>query len=421
MIAKAASVPLYLAWRVACALVLFKLAASRLDSAGFNLFMQFGLYCALVNFVCAGALQNGLVRAVAAVREDCLKLGKIHAAAASFSGGLCAGAVLATVLASPALSFVLAGDGLHAGAVLMLTTICALGAPGQLWCGLLTGRGHVLASLSCQGVGLMLGAIASAARLLAGDAVGASLCLASGPVATTVLAGLRLRPWRWPGAFARPLRKDLAVLAQFTLAVGGSYAFSSATLFALRFVYREEQGAVALSHWLAASRISDMSTQLVGLLMAQVILPELAAARDGAAKRVALLHGAIFGGVASALALVTFAVGAKPLVSAFLSPAYLAAIPAIVLYLAGDVPRAGVSLAQQVNLAGGGLRRYVTLEIGLPAVMAAAMAALLAGGVTHAPELAYFIANCVIAGVALVAMARRARPYALARRSAETV
>jgi hypothetical protein len=267
----------------------------------------------------------------------------------------------------------------------------------------------------------LLGVSAAAARLLAGDAVGASLCLASGPIATTLLAGLNLKPWRWPGALARPSYKDLTALGQFALAVGGSYAFSSATLFALRYVYREERGAVALSHWLAASRISDMSTQLVGLLMAQVILPELAAARDGAAKRAALLHGAIFGGAASGLALVIFAVGAKPLVSAFLSPAFLAAIPAMVLYLAGDVPRSAVSLAQQVNLAKGALRRYVGLEIGLPVVMAATMAVLLSGGATLAPELAYSIANCAVAGVALMTMASRAWPYALARRSAETV
>jgi hypothetical protein len=303
----------------------------------------------------------------------------------------------------------------------LLTAICLLGAPGQLWCGLLTGEGRVFASLSCQGIGLLLGAVAAAVRLSAGDAVGASLCLAGGAVATTALAGLGLRPWRFPGAFARPVSKDLAVLGQYTFAVAGSYALSSTTLFALRYLYREERGAVALSHWLAASRISDMSTQLVGLMMAQVILPELARTRSWPAKRTALLHGAVFGGAASSLALATFILGAKPLVSAFLSPVYLAAAPAIVLYLAGDVPRSAVSLVQQVNLAEGGLRRYVALEVGLPALMAAAMGALLAGGATRAPELAYCIANCFLAGVALTVMARRSRPYALARRSAETV
>lgn len=421
MIAKAAIVPPYFALRVGCGLLLLKLATSWLPREDFALFAQFGLFAATVNFLCGGALQSGLVRAAASVRDDTAALAGIQAAAAWLIAGPCVLVALCTVAGARLISLILAGSEAHGWAVVGLTLACLLGTPGQLWCGILTGRGKIGASLSSQGLGLASGTIVAAARLAHGDAAGAAIGLAMGGLVTTTLAFGALRVWRLPRAPRRPSPSDVAMLARFSFAVGGSYGLASAGLFGLRFLYRQSQGALALSYWLAASRISDMSTQLLGLMMAQVVLPELAGRSRRGARRAVLLRGGTFGVAVAGLALLTFLVGARPIVSTFLSPPYIAAIPAIALYLSGDVLRVVVSLAQQVNLADDKLGRYAMIELGAPIVLAGAVAIVPARDGTWAPEIGYLGAYALLAALVLTGARRRGFVSMVARTRAETV
>jgi hypothetical protein len=419
MIRKAAIVPPYFVLRAGCGLVLLKLATSWLTPGGFSLFAQLGLFAALENFLCGGAMQNGIVRGVASAEGDHAAISGIHAAAARLLAAACAVVAIGASVGAPQISVILAGNDAHSRSVITITLLCLLGAPGQLWCAMLTGRGGVVPSLIAQAAGLVFGTAAAALALSHGDAAGAALGLASGGVVTTILAAGALRPWRFGRAPIRPA--DTAMLMRFAIIIGGSFALTSAALFALRFAYRESQGATALGFWLVANRISDMSTQLVGLMMAQIVLPELARARGAEARRAVLLRGAGFGAAVTVLALLAFAAGARQLVSTFLSPAYIAAIPAIAIYLSGDVLRALVSLAQQVNLADGRLRRYMAFELGGPAILAIVAVGLLARGVIWAPQIGYLVANGLLAGLVLIGLLRTKAAYPLARTRAETV
>ena len=60
---------LFFALRIGCALILLKLAASRLSVAGFADFSQYLAFASLMTLLAVGGSQNGLIRQVAAARD----------------------------------------------------------------------------------------------------------------------------------------------------------------------------------------------------------------------------------------------------------------------------------------------------------------------------------------------------------------
>lgn len=396
MIRPAWYVCIYFGVRVLCGLALLKAAAQWLSLDEFGQFAQLGIFAALFNFLLVGAMQNGLVRATAAADQQA-SLGPIHATA--FVVWLAIAGVLLCLLTPFAggIAVVLTGSAGDAGAIRAILFICLLTAPGQIWCGILTGQNRVGAALLSQAAGLLVGTGGSLLAVMQGEPAMAVELMAAGGFITALAAFSLVRPFTLPGAIGRPDRALIWTLCRFAFVTASTVAMTNSTLFGLRAYYRDIAGTDALSHWLAASRISDMSTQFIGLGMAQIILPLLVGATSGDRQRHIMLRAGIAGTLVTVSALLIFVIGSRPLTNAILSPAFISAIPVITVYLAGDCLRVWVSLAQHANLAHDKLGHYAAVELASAGAMAAIMMSLLFAGDDRAPQLAYVGAQALVA------------------------
>jgi O-antigen/teichoic acid export membrane protein len=388
-----APIPVYFGLRVASALILLKLSTMFLSVQDFANFTQFVAFAALLNMAVIAGAQNGLIRQSAAARDDAA-LAEVHSAGLAI--WLAAVVLLGVPLAlmSRGISHVLTGTDRYWAVIIGITALALAAGPGQICSSLLSGRKQVAQSLGAQALGILVGTAAAAWFIVRGDFVDAALGFASGPLVATIAAvafAARL-PLRW-----RPRTSGIRPLLGYSAAMASTLSFTAVVLFALRWFYRDRFDATELGYWLAANRISDMSTQLLGLFMLQLFVPQLAVVTGEAERaRLILRYGAV-GAVLTGAALVVFLVAGRPLVHVFLSDAYLPAIPGIRLYMLGDFLRVWVSLAMFSAFAAGKPGRYAAIEIATLAVMAALTLVLAASGEVLAPQIGYAGAYAVSA------------------------
>ena len=406
-------VPAFFGLRVAAALGLFKLSASFLPVSGFAVFTQLMTFAALLGVVALCGAENGVVRQAAAAKDAKALMQTQSAAFAIWSAALPL-VLLPMTFGAALVSKILVGSPAQWPMILALTATVLLGAPSGIWCALLTGRKRVAQSLSAQAVGLVAGAGAAAWRIMAHDPAGAAIAFAGGSLVTCCVAlpfvlrlGLPLLPQRssWP---------SIRSLLHYSAAIAATTAYVSLVAFGLRWIYRDHFGATQLGYWLAASRISDMSTQLMGLYMIQVFVPHLAMTSDQGRRRAFLLRSWLIAAGAATCILAVFSVGSRPLIHLLLSDAYLPAASIIRTYMVGDVLRVWASLAMNTAFANGNPFRYAGIEMAALTVMAVVAAVLTAAGDPAAPQtgyvVAYAIAAIAISAVFLIGPRIRPRP-----------
>lgn len=378
------AIAVYFAIRVLSALVLLKLSTAFLPVEQFANFAQFLAFSSLLNMAVVAGAQNGLIREAAAANDQ--KLVDVHAAGLAIWLAAIPLLGIPVALFSAQISDVLTGTSTYWQVVIALALLSLAAAPGQVSCNLLSGRRRVVQSLGSQSFGIILGTAVSAWFIIHRNLVGAALAFAAGPVAAMFIA-LPLAatlPITW-----KPKWSGVRPLLGYSAAMASTLGFSAIVLFALRSIYRDQFGATQLGYWLAANRISDMSTQFVGLFMLQAFMPHLAtAATDEERSRLIIRYGAL-GAAVTAAALLLFTAASRLWVHLFLSDAYLAAIPAIKLYMLGDFLRVWGSLAMFTAFAAGRPGRYAAIEIATMSVMAALTLLLVAAGEVQAPQIAY--------------------------------
>lgn len=391
----------FFALKVLVGMALVIQSARALSVAEFGVFSQLFLFLALLSTVSAGGVQSGLIRQVAAAGKDMVRERQSVAAAMTIWAAFSTIVLLVALLAARPLSELLV-DGDRAVLAVPVIAAAALGAGGgQLLCAVLTGRGRPATSLTLQGLGLILGGAACWWRLAAGDALGAVIAYAVGPILTLLLA--LPFAWRWlprDTAVFRRLSPDLRLLLGFSGAFLLTATIMPATLFALRYAYRAKFGEDALGYWLAANRVSDVSSQLLGLYMGQIYLPAAtralkAAAVRGLARRTVLAGFAMMG-----CGLGVFVLFAPWLVRVFLSPSFLPAIPFIIGYLAGDTLRVVTSLSLHTALARSKLGLYVGTEAATAALIAIYVLTFIAAGFVESAYWGYAAAHATMAVLA---------------------
>jgi O-antigen/teichoic acid export membrane protein len=407
---KLLSVPAFFGLRIAVAIGLLKLSASFLPVSGFAVFSQLTLFATLLGALALCGAQNGVVRQAAAAKDAGELLRTQSAAFAVWS--VAAPLALLVVFAGKGLvSNILVGTPAEWPAVLAIALAALVGAPSGIWCALLTGRKRVAQSLSAQAAGLIAGGGLAAWRIVAHDASGAALAFAAGPVVAGGVAlpfvlrlGLPLIPSRWSWG---PVKALLRYSAAFAVTTG----YAAIVAFGLRWLYREHFGATQLGYWLASSRVSDMSTQLLGLFMIQMFVPHVAMLPDEGGRRAFLVRCWAAGAGIMTCALLMFSVASKPLIHLFLSDAFLPAAAIIQVYMVGDVLRVWPSLAMHTAFANGQPLRYAGIEVGALTLMAVIAAVLTLAGDPAAPQTGYVIAYAVAAlAVSAAFLLRPARP-----------
>ncbi len=410
-----ASLAVFFGAKILVGLALLKLSAEMLPVAGFALFSQFVMLWALLNLVASGGVQNGLIRQIAGA-------GDAPAARASFRAGgriwAAASLVLLALLPfSAGVSVLLVG---HPGAgwiVPWLVGGAMLAGAGQLFSAVLIGSQRLAANVASQGAGLVGGFVAAAACLYRGEAGWAVVAFAWGAQLTPLTAW-----WLARGSLAVSPGPSSGVGREVRALLGYSGAFlavatmTPAVLFVLRYFYLETFGVTALAEWLVANRVSDVSTQLIGLFMVQWFLPTLA--RPGRSirdDRRTTLAAFLLGTGAMGLVLAAFLIAAPVLVPLLLSDDYLPATGAIGMYMAGDVLRVAASIAMFSALARRRLGLYVGLETAAALLIALIVGLGVRQGWMEAPFVGYLTAYGVLAVILcgrFVATRRAGRPAA---------
>jgi O-antigen/teichoic acid export membrane protein len=418
MIRGIGAIALFFGLRISCALVLLKLAASQLTVGGFADFSQYLAFASLVTLMAVGGVQNGLIRQVAASGSR-TELVETLAAAGWIWLVASAALLFASLLGANFIAVVLVGHTGDALVIFALTAVAILAGPGQIRCSTLSGRGRMIASLAIQGVGLVVGTAAAAFFTWRGQAAAAALAFACGSVVPSVPVIADV--WRgWVKPSMQAVAVHIRQLVRFSIAFGAVAAAAPLTLFALRWQYRETFGQTALAHWLSANRISDLSTQLIGLFMVQIFVPKLTRMTSPEERRRFILTCGFVGMAVMAVPLLTFSVAAEPLVRLFLSPAFVPAIPAIQTYMAGDMLRIWTSMAIYTAFAHGKAERYAALELLAVGSIAALTLLLMREGFQSAPQWAYFATHAGFCAVLLAVILIPSRS-ATASRMAQTV
>jgi hypothetical protein len=400
----------YLAAKVAIGALLVSLSAHRLTATDFPDFTQLMLGFSLLNLLAAGGTQNGIVRGLARAGADRLLAARTVAAAIRLWCVFGATIILLVLVLRAPLSNFLIGRADHLWLLPVAATLAVSAAWGQIQCAILTGLGHAHRSLHAQSAGLVTGGIGAAAFLIGGDYRAAIVAYAAGPCLTALLTTLALRSYGFP---LLPLRSDWRDCIDL-LGFSGSFLLTASvtplTLFVLREDYRVAFGTVALGYWLAANRISDINTQIIGVYLSQLFLPHASAARDGAARAAATRRAMLTSAAMMVGTLGLFCLAPHLLVRSFLSRTFEPAIPLIILYLIGDVLRCGHATALNLSLAERRLARYAATEIGGAAIMLIVTLVLIARGEPLAPGIGYGVGVTVAGAISLtVALAPRRR------------
>ena len=362
----------FFALKVAVGLALVVQSAHRLTVSDFGSFSQLFLFLALLSTISAAGVQNGVVRQISAAGGAFVRERRTSTAAILIWG--CFGLLILflSIIFRGYISIFLIGSSFAQVAIPLIAAAALAAGGGQLLCAILPGRDRAPTSLLLQGTGLLIGGAACWWRLGSGDAVGAVLAYAAGPIATSVLA--LPFAWKWLPR-RRAFDRELIAEVRLLLAFSGSFLITSTlmpmTLFVLRYTYRDQFGAEALGFWLAANRVSDVTSQLLGLYMGQVYLPSIsrAIARGALVRR--LIYITVIGGcLVMTAGLFVFMSTSSYVVSVFLSERFIPAIPFVTGYLAGDILRVLTSVALYTALAQGRFNLYWIIEAATAALLA---------------------------------------------------
>ena len=403
------AVGLFFGLKIATGLVLVSASAHRLNVSDFGIFSQLFLLLGLLATVSAGGVQNGLVRRIALAGGAPALERQAVAAALCITGGFGVTLVAVALLFQREIALVLTGSAASAWTIPLIAVAAIVGGFGAILCAVLTGRGRAPVSLMLQAAGLVAGGAGAFYALARGDAIGAVLAFACGPMLTFILA-------LGPAHSALPrrlvsgrLRADVRELLGFSGAFLLVAAIMPLTLFGLRYVYRLDFGPELLGYWLAGNRVSDITSQLLGLFMQQFFLPRAAVIKDMAAEARPLIGRTFLICTAMmAAGLIVFALGQEFFVRTFLSAQFLPAIPFIIGYLAGDVLRVATSLAMHLALARGRLLMCIGIEAASAATLAIFML-ILAHALRRADGayMAYVLANASMATILAVGWGRK--------------
>ncbi len=385
--------------KIGCGLALIGLAARWLDAAGFVFFVQFGFLLALGNLVATGGVIHGVVRSVAAgpTSERAVVLGTALQLSTAI-GALVFGIAL---LFNDSIANLLVGDGSWGWLVIALAPLATIAGQGQIIGGYLTGLGRATANMVIQTIAISMATAAALVALWFGNATLAILGFAGALALQAPLACF----WLWRAghyqsgmlwALDRQHRRNLL---RFGYAFVLTATAMPTALFLLRNDYRSDFGAVALAAWLAANRLSDVTTQLLGVYMGQIYLPEQATAEHAADPRRWLKT--YFRHLAIAIALMSAGVALFLLAPAFwvrigLGPTMIYALTIISLYMIGDIARSWPSINQHSLLARGWTGVYALHEVVAAVVFVAFALACKGAFGTLAPAVAYVATNGIV-------------------------
>lgn len=396
------AVPLFFVLKLGSGLILLKMSTVSLSVGQFSVFSQLLLFGALLNMICVGGIQNGLVRQFATNASSAERSQSIAAALIIWIGAFIFVGLSLFILREH-ISTILVGDayvGSQVGSIILAVFIAG---PAQIFFAQLTGIGRVPISLMAQGIGLIISTSVCIFFLYRGNSTAAACAFYWASIPNVMIALFFSRnETEWSNFYWSEIVSKITDLLRYSLAFLALVLITGITLFSLRYVYQENFGLDKLSFWLAAQRVSDTSTQLLGLYMIQLFMPKLVGSKTGGEDNKIIFQGWVIATAAMACFLLFFAIMPEFIVRTFLSEKFLPAANLILLYMVGDVFRATASLAMHAAFAKKKLFNYVAIEAFSMMIFAAITLWLIYNVNANAPFFAYVAAFGITASIVVV-------------------
>lgn len=380
--------------------VLLMMGARYLSVPQFSVFTQLLILLAFAVTVATVGLPQGVIRQTAAPHEN-----RSRTLRAAIVIWLAASLIILAVsfTLNSALSVLLTGTETVSGAVSVIGALSVIGGLGAILCARLTGEGRVAASMAAQAAGLVAATGSAAFFLYSSDAESGAIGFAAGPTITTAIAIWFLRPslirsWR----FAGPIRDSVRELMQFSGAFLVVASIMPITLILARSFYLETFGLEFLGYWLAANRVSDVNTQLIGLYFTQKYLPKATRSLADPVAAAKLISGTALSATAAMIGgLGVFAIAREPLIELFLSSKFVPAAGIIIAYLIGDTLRVMPSLWAFSALARKKFSLYMLIEALAAAAMGGLIIAFTWADRPDGPAIAYIATYAVLTAMAI--------------------
>ena len=390
-----ASIGGFFATKSALGAAIVLVSARVLTVAEFASYSQLFLLTGYLALLGSAGLVNGIIQRTAAIRGDQAdERALIEAALRIWLVVAMAMCIATTVFADPISRF-LVNDARFSSTLPYLGAVVALSGLGQIFTALLTGRGRLGLSLALQAIGMVTGGTLSLILLVADQPTASVIAFAAGPLATTALS-----TWNCRNLFdtkaAQSRKQEHRALMGHASAFATVAAVPPLVLFAIRSVYQDRFGLEMLGYWLAANRISDISTQMFGLYLSQIFMPHMSSLRSQTEVRRYAIATASAGASLFLAPLGIFLLAPPMLVGIFLGSSFGPAVIFIIGYMVGDIFRAVTSVTMMSALSSGQPRRYAVVELAASAIFASTAVLLIHSGVTGAPWQAYIASHVAI-------------------------
>ncbi len=346
--------------RISFALGTFLYSSLKFNDNEFIIFNQFFLLFNLMNLISAGGTVSGIVAVVARVNNDLLKT------ASCLRSALIIWGALHFIVLSIALIFnwvVLSGLAIPDAPYWILPTLAgmaALSGLGQIFGAVLIGQLRSNLNIVVQMAGSILGGVSAIWLIFHNHYIEAVLLYAVGAALTSVISAVLVRS---------VLSQILSVsanlvgkMARYSATFVYAAALTPITFFLVRYIHESNFGAPALRDLITATRISDVNTQFVGLIMSQFLLPRIASSLDRSDVQRVVIESSIISIFAMTLSLIGFIL-IKDDFEVFVPLATGAAgLSLILVFLLGDIFRVPQSLSLNLALAEERFLRFALIE-----------------------------------------------------------
>lgn len=398
--------------KIVIALGIFVFSSRWLDDKTFIAFNQLFLLFSLLNLVSAAGTVSGLVSVVAGAGDDTTAVASgLRSALVIWS---CTHVLLiaTALLLADAILRALTIENAPSWLIPSLAVFAMLSGLGQILCATLVGKMKIAVNVALQSAGTVAGGCGSLYFIGSGQYVPAIVCYAFGTAVVAPLAAWWLQKEL---KCVRSVSADhLGTMARYSACFIYTAALTPIAFFGVRYAYELRLGEAALRDLITAMRLSDVNTQFVGMMMAQLLLPRIAANPDAAYAQSVVKKFGAFAGLCMAGSLCAYLLLHEHV--AFILPLATGGtgVVVIALFLLGDVLRVPQSMGLTLALAEGRLAAFASIETAGVVLMLAIFVATIQADMVVGAALAY---ACGYAASGCVAMLLWFKSHAVGNRT----
>jgi hypothetical protein len=396
--------------RISFALGIFLYSSLVFKDKEFIIFNQLFLLFNLLNLIAAAGTVSGIVSVVARAKNNPIMV------ASCLRSALIIWGTLHFIIISIALifsSFILSGLAITEAPywiVPALAGMAALSGLGQIFGAVLVGQLRSDLNILVQTAATILGGISAIWLIYLNQHIEALLAYAIGAALTSIIITVLIRSVLF---YITLVPADvLGKMARYAVTFVYTASLTPIAFFIVRYIYELNFGAPALRDLITATRISDVNTQFVGLIMSQLLLPRVAASLNKPDAHEIVVESIVISVAAMIFSFITFIL-IKDYFNSFVPLATGGAgLSLVLVFLLGDIFRVAQSVSLNLALAEERFLGFALLETAGAMLMIVTLLVTTQFNWIIGPGFAYAAGYAISGGVALgIWFRKRTRSY----------